>query len=100
MPATSRSRRPRHSRAEWTRLVAEQTASGLSAGAFCAERDLGLRTFVRWKHKLSRAARASSAAAFVELPLPAPTPLAASPGWELELTLPDGIQLRLRRRAC
>ena len=100
MSVTSRSRRPRHARADWARLIAEQAASGLSAGAFCAERDLGLRTFVRWQHKLSRAARASSPTAFVELPLPAAAPQVATPGWEFELELPDGIRLRLRRHAC
>lgn len=98
MPTTSVSRRPRRSRAHWIRLIAEQAASDLSPRAFCAERNLGLRQFLRWKHKLNGAAESSSSPAFVELPGPESAAAPSTPGFELELELGEGMRLRFRRR--
>ena len=97
MSVPSRARRPRRSRTYWSRVVAEQDASDLSARAFCAERDLGLRTFLRWKRKLNGSAQAPSPAPFVELAVPGVAPPPSARGWEVELELGEGVRLRFRR---
>jgi putative transposase len=96
MSATSAIRRPRRSRTYWARMVAEHAASDLSASAFCSQRKLTLKTFMRWKRKLAAPA-APSSPGFIELPVPAGSEARATPGWELELDLGDGVRVRLRR---
>jgi hypothetical protein len=98
MPSTFVSRRPRRSRAHWSRLIAEQAASDLSPRTFCAERNLGLRQFLRWKHKLNGAGESPAAPAFLELPGPGAAPAPSASGFELELELGEGMRLRFRRR--
>ncbi len=88
-------RRQRRTRAQWARLVAAQAASGLSVEAFCAEHDLGVTSFKRWRRRVSQPL---TPAAFVEVPAPsAPAAPEGAGTIELELELAEGIRLRLRR---
>lgn len=48
-------RRPRRSRAQWQRLMADYEASGQSQQVFCREHRLALGTFARWRRALSPA---------------------------------------------
>jgi transposase-like protein len=88
----------------WRRLVREQQRSGLSVGAFCAERSLAASTFFAWRRKL-RQDGGDGAPAFVEVTAAvqqAESPAALADGdeaWEapIELVLPCGVVVRVRR---
>lgn len=97
MSSTQKQARVRRSRTQWQRLLAEQAASGLGIGAFCAAHGLAPSSFRNWRRRLEsqgEVVRARRAAGFVEL-APRPAPVAAS--WEVELELGDGVVLRVRR---
>ena len=86
----------RRSAAEWGLIVSRFERSGQTREQFCSAEDLALSTFSLWRRKLGRSGQrfeGRGAAAFVEL-ADAPT---ASPAWEAELELGDGVVLRLRR---
>jgi len=86
---------------EWQSLVQEQTASGLSARSFCAERGVGVASFYKWRQRFSAASHGpeDSGFSFVDV-----STLAMSSGneacdrrWQIELELGDGLVLRLNR---
>ena len=87
-------RRTRRSRDEWQRLVSEQAESGLTQTAFCEAKGLSLTSLQYWKRKLADNAATPPPTPWVDLGTLA---AAASPGWDIELQLGDGICLRLRR---
>ncbi len=79
----------RRSRAEWDETLKRYEESGLSRRDFCKQEGLALSTFMRWAKR-----EQASPPPFVEI-----TPREESPaasGWELEIELPQGIQLRFR----
>ena len=93
----SRSRGARRSTEQWRCLIEEQQSSGLTQRVFCSRRQLAVSTFALWKGRLSaRDLTDPSAAAFVEL-TPPPAALATPEGWEVELSLGEGVRLRVRR---
>jgi hypothetical protein len=78
----------RRSRAEWDETLKRHEESGLSAREFCKQEGLALSTFMRW------AKREQASPSFVDI-----TPReesASASRWELEIELPQGIQLRFR----
>jgi len=76
---------------EWRALIERYEHSGLGMAGFCAQAGVALNTFK--KHYYQRPRSRGPAAAFVDLtPLPAP----AVPGWEMALTLPNGVRLAVR----
>ena len=79
------------SAAEWRAIVERYEQSGLGAAAFCLQEGIALNSFKKHSAQRQRAPRA--AAAFVELP---PPPAPATPGWEVELTLPNGVRVAVR----
>jgi hypothetical protein len=101
-------------RAQWQTILEECRWSGLSQTEFCRRRGIPPGTLSCWKHKLrgahGRGARAAAMAvparpAFVPVHLTATAPSAARFGagptaWdgELEITLADGRQVRMRGR--
>ncbi len=90
-------KRMRRSPAQWLRLIAEQSESGLGQVAFCRTRGLSPSSFFHWKRKLAARPMANDEAVmadFVELTGDA----AGSGSWEVEFDLGAGIVLRLRRR--
>ena len=73
---------------EWAAIMADFERSGLSRRAFCESRELSLKTFANWRHRLGATGGKGS---FVELAPPAVS------GWDVELELGDGVVLRVRR---
>ena len=59
-------------RSFWAGVVAEQASSGLTQQAFCDQRGLSWRTFVRWRSRFRRELRAGHTADFVEIVLAEP----------------------------
>lgn len=89
-------RRERRTRAQWSQLVREQAASGLSQQAFCTQQDLGLSTFSKWKRKFNGVTGSRTRpGGFIELPVGGSV---SQPGFEVELELGDGVRLRIQRR--
>jgi transposase-like protein len=98
----------RLSRQRWRELVDEQRAGGLSVDAFCKRHGLATSTFFNWARRFksespSAVAQASADAAFVELEAPPASPLtktdasASNTMPPIELVLPNGLVLRVRR---
>jgi hypothetical protein len=81
--------RRRRSESEWRALVERQKASGLSQIEFCQQEGIARSTFEVWRRRI---ASRSVAGQFVELAMPGE----GGGEWEVELTLPLGMVLRLR----
>lgn len=76
-------------RSYWSRLIAEQEASGQRARPFCRERGIGEWSFYKWRKRL----RQSNT---VEFALLETAPAAAAiPDAALELMLLNGERLRI-----
>jgi hypothetical protein len=82
--------------AQWQRLVEEQARSGLTQQAFCARRRIAYATFCTWKRRLRDEAHLADVqpSGFVEVELE-DAPMA---DWDVELTLGEGVVLKVRRR--
>ncbi|HEU0201788.1 MAG TPA: hypothetical protein VFR86_15320 [Burkholderiaceae bacterium] len=100
-------RRERRTPAQWTELIAQQRASGLSERQFCMEHGIGLSTLGNQRRKLERAAAKGPRAnprqpSFLPIPVrgaangPAPiggdTPAA-------EIMIGDAVRIRLHGAA-
>ena len=73
----------------WSKLIAEQEASGQKARRFCRERGIGEYSFYKWRRRL----RQSDTVQFALLET---TPVAAAiPDSALELVLRNGERLRI-----
>ncbi len=91
MPRRGAVQRIRRTREQWTEILRRFEASGLSAREFCQGEGLAVSSLQRWRSRIDRAPEAE----FIEL-VPPSTPVARAPGWALELSLPNGVCLRLR----
>jgi len=87
---------------QWSELVSQQAASGLSVSAWCAERGVSAASLWNWKRRLGNEAAgarttisAGEASAFIELGRTGGAVLA--PGLKLRLELGDGLVLELSR---
>jgi hypothetical protein len=73
----------------WSKLIAEQEASGQKARPFCRERGIGEYSFYRWRRRLRQADT-------VEFALLQTAPAALGiPDSALELVLRNGERLRI-----
>lgn len=97
--ATTKRRWVRRSEHEWRELLARFEQSGQTQEQFCADQDLVLSSFTRWRQKLRSASQgqptAAAEALFVEL-----SSESAEQRWDVELELGAGVVLRLRRAPC
>jgi len=76
-------------RRHWSKLIAEQEASGQKPRPFCRERGIGEWSFYKWRRRLGQADR-------VEFALLETTPArVAVPDSALELMLRNGERLRI-----
>jgi hypothetical protein len=73
----------------WSKLIAEQEASGLKVRPFCRERGLGEHSFYQWRKRL----RGNSAVQFALLETRPAN--AADTASALELVLTSGERLRI-----
>ena len=79
--------------AEWRALMADFERWDGSAVSFCEARGVSRKTFQGWRRRLGLTAGKprGKPGGFVEIAAP------AGPGWDVELSLGDGVVLRLRR---
>ena len=98
----SRSRRIRRSAEEWREIFSEFVQSGQTRKQFCAERNVKVSTFSRWRERLRDDSHAGAPntedSIFVELASQTRKPSAVP--WDVELELGGGVVLRLRQGAC
>jgi len=85
--------RVRRSRAEWQQIVNRYEKSSLSEAEFCRHEEVLRGTFVNWRRRLRRPAKAPGA--FVEVVRSPVLPeVQPSVGGEFEISLPGGVTLR------
>lgn len=86
-----RSGRSRRSAAEWAGILRQLKESGSTQAEFCRSRGVALTSLQKWARRL----KASTSSEFVEL-----TPrveFTEESAWQIEVQLPAGISIRLRR---
>lgn len=79
--------------AEWRALMADFERWDGSQASFCEARGVSRKTFQGWRRRLGLTAGKprGKRGGFVEIAA------ASEPGWDVELSLGDGVVLRLRR---
>lgn len=87
---------------QWQGLIDQQRESGISQKAFCLSRNICLSTFTLWKRKLRQATESPDQPAqpdpdWFEFKTDFHNTPSDLPPWEIELELPGGVTLRMRR---
>lgn len=84
---------------QWQALVDRQRDSGLSAPQFCQQENIGYASFCHWRKRLSEASTDDSADAgdanFLDLSSLIGGSSSSGPGWNIVLSLGNGVELRL-----
>lgn len=84
---------------QWQVLVDQQRDSGLSAPQFCKQENIGYASFCNWRKRLSDPLTDDSAdsgdASFLDLSSLMGTSTSTGPGWNIVLSLGNGVELRL-----
>lgn len=88
---------------QWQALVDQQLNSGLSAVQFCKQEHLGYATFCHWRKRLSvcptHESQTTSDAHFLDLTSMMASAAPSSQGWNIVLSLGNGVELRLSQNA-
>ena len=79
---------------DWKRIVDAWHGSGESQRAYCAKRDVGLSSFIRWRKLLRDGGSKRRDGGFVAV---GPLPVAATGAPALVLRLPGDVELVLSR---
>jgi putative transposase len=91
-----REHRPRE---QWQASVDQQRASGVSVMQFCRQENIGYASFCNWRKRLSGAPVADSAASgkagFMILSSLMSTSPSSVVGWNIMLSLGNGLELQL-----
>ena len=84
---------------QWQTLVDLQRASGLSAPQFCKQEKIGYASFCNWRKRLSDPSTDESSgpgeAGFLDLSSLMGNSPSSGPGWNIVLSLGNGVELRL-----
>lgn len=84
---------------QWRALVDQQRDSGLSAMQFCKQQSIGYASFCNWRKRLSDVPAGESAgsaeAGFVDLSSLMGVSSSSGSGWNIVLSLGNGVELRL-----
>ena len=83
----------RRSATQWASLVSEQAESDLNQRRFCERHGLSYATFGHWKRRLGEK-HEDSQRGFIELAVDGATDESR---WDVELSLGEGVVLRIRR---
>lgn len=93
----------RRSASEWQSLIGQQQESGISQKAFCELHNICVSTFTLWKRKLAQTAvipptqQSAADPEWIELPANLASAVPEPSKWDMELELPGGVILRMRR---
>ena len=84
---------------QWQALIDQQRDSGLSATQFCKQQNIGYASFCIWRKRLTDLpasdASDSSEAGFLDLSSLMGASSSAGSGWNIVLSLGNGVELRL-----
>lgn len=84
---------------QWQALVDQQRDSGLSAMQFCKQQGIGYASFCNWRKRLSECpvsdSSGSGEAGFLDLSSLMGASSSSGPGWNIVLSLGNGVELRL-----
>ena len=84
---------------QWKALIDQQRSSGLSAAQFCKQEEIGYASFCNWRKRLTDLSTEDSArsgeAGFLDLSSLMGTSSSSGPGWNIVLSLGNGVELRL-----
>lgn len=84
---------------QWQALVDQQHDSGLSASKFCKQENIGHASFCNWRKRLlnqpASEASDSGEAGFLDLSSLMGASPSSGPGWNIVLSLGNGVELRL-----
>jgi putative transposase len=87
---------------QWQALVDQQRDSGLSASQFCIQQNIGYANFCKWRNRLSSLptplvvpSASSDEASFLDLSSLIGAPHSSGLGWNIVLSLGNGVELRL-----
>ena len=84
---------------QWQVLVDQQRDSGLSAMQFCKQENIGYASFCNWRKRLADHSADESAnsgeANFLDLSSLMGGSPSSGPGWNIVLSLGNGVELRL-----
>ena len=84
---------------QWQALVDQQHDSGLSASKFCKQENIGYASFCNWRKRLSdpstEETSGSGEAGFLDLSSLMGNSPSSGPGWNIVLSLGNGVELRL-----
>lgn len=91
--------RKRRTSEQWKALVDQQRNSGLSAAQFCKQENIGYASFCNWRKRLSDLSTEDSVCSgdtsFLDLSSLMGTSTSSGPGWNIVLSLGNGVELRL-----
>jgi hypothetical protein len=95
--------RIRRSHAQWREIFTQFEAGSLSAAAFCKQQGISYGSFMRWRQRVASTTHDTAQASADDwLPIQVTAEAEAGDGtpqgWDIELALPGGIQLRMRAR--
>ncbi|WP_053856944.1 IS66 family insertion sequence element accessory protein TnpA, partial [Halomonas sp. A3H3] len=84
---------------QWQALVDQHRDSGLSASQFCKQENIGYSSFCNWRKRLSDQPTDNSTdsgeASFLDLSSLMGTSPSSGLGWNIVLSLGNGVELRL-----
>lgn len=84
---------------QWQALVDQQRGSSLSAPQFCNQENIGYGSFCNWRKRLydpsTEESSGSGEAGFLDLSSLMGKSSSPGPGWNIVLSLGNGIELRL-----
>lgn len=84
---------------QWQALIDQQRNSGLSAPQFCKQENIGYASFCNWRKRLSDQPTDNSPdsgeASFLDLSSLMGTSPSSGLGWNIVLSLGNGVELRL-----
>ena len=84
---------------QWQALINQQRDSGLSASKFCKQENIGYASFCNWRKRLSDPSTDESSgpgeAGFLDLSSLMSNSPSSGPGWNIVLSLGNGVELRL-----
>lgn len=84
---------------QWQALVDQQRDSGLSAPQFCKQQGIGYASFCNWRKRLADQltdhSPDSGEASFLDLSSLMGASTSSGPGWNIVLSLGNGVELRL-----
>ena len=85
---------------QWQQLVEQWQDSGLSATRFCSINEVGYASFCNWRKRLTETAlqtgpAATSEPTFIDLNTLQSPDSTSNNGWNIVLSLGNGVELRL-----